>query len=114
MMNESKTREEWQKIVNDFNPEQQSKKDYCSENNLKYGSFRNWYYKLKPTNGLIKEAGVESKSGVSKVKKELVNKEFIEFRFAPNTTKINLPNGINIEIVADDVIGLIKKLMYVA
>lgn len=114
MMSEPKTKEEWQELVNDFSPEKQSKKDYCKERDIKYNAFRNWYFKLKSNTGLIKKERAESKLGVSEVKKELPNKEFIGFRLVSNVTKINLPNGINVEVATGDVIELIRKLLHVA
>ena len=119
MVREPKTREEWQEIVNDFITKNQSKTNYCKEQNIKFGAFKNWYQKLKPANGLAKKIRAKSKSSVvSETAKEITNKEFIGYRFGyrlvSDATKINLPNGINIEVATSNIIGLIKQLMNVA
>jgi hypothetical protein len=115
MIRERKTKEEWQEIVNDFITKKQRKKDYCRERNIKFGAFRNWYQKLKPATGLTKKIRAESKSSVvSEGAEEITNKEFIGYRLVSNATKINLPNGIKIEVATSDIIGLVKKLMHVA
>lgn len=111
----TKTKEEWQQIVNNFTLGKQSQKAYCKERNINYRSFKYWYYKLKPVASLTKEERTALKADVlPEVTKEIANKEFVGFRLVPSITKIKLPNGINIEVAGGDVVGLIQKLFHVA
>ena len=113
MIRKHKTKEEWQQIVDDFIPEQQTQKAYCKEKNIKHGAFKNWYQKLKAGGDRVNMS--ETKSDVSAdLTKGVLNKEFIGFKLLPSVTKISLPNGINLEVATGDVVGLIKKLLHVA
>ena len=47
MIARTRTKEEWQKIVDEFVTSQKTKKAYCKENEIQYGVFRNWYYRLR-------------------------------------------------------------------
>lgn len=115
MIKECRTREEWQQIVNDFIPSEQSQRAYCEVRNIGYGAFKNWYYKLKIVDSSTKEDGAKARDGeLPIITREAVNKEFIGFKLVPSTTKINLPNGINIELTSCDIVGLIQKLLHVA
>ena len=113
MIKKQRTKEEWKQIVDDFIPDHQTQKAYCKENNIKYGTFKNWYPKLKagenPKNRLETESDMSAD-----LTKRVVNKEFIGFKLVPNITRISLPNGINLEVATGDVVGLIKKLLHVA
>lgn len=113
MIGQQKTKEDWEQIVNDFIPKQQTQKAYCREKNIRYGTFKTWYYRLKVNKN--SKNMIETKSDMSSdLTKEIVNKEFIGFKLVPNVTKISLPNGINLEVATGDVVGLIKKLLHVA
>lgn len=129
---ERKTAEEWQELVDGFDPRKQSKIAYCTDKNIKYGSFKHWFYKLKPLAG-SKDSAIPAKSvgssftafaDSSSAAKEAnadtnainktINKEFVGFKLLANITTIKLPNGISLEVGSGDIIGLIKQLMRVA
>ena len=54
MIKKQRTKEEWKQIVDDFIPDHQTQKAYCKENNIKYGTFKNWYPKLKAKEAIEK------------------------------------------------------------
>lgn len=118
------TREEWQELVDEFDPRKQSKRGYCIDKNIRYGSFKNWFYKLKAPdarNDGAKSAGYSCSApdASSTVQKEAnaninaINKEFVGFKLVANITTIKLPNGINIEVGSGDIVGLIRQLLHV-
>lgn len=118
----NRTKEEWQKIVSDFIPRKQTKKAYCKEKNIKYGSFKNWFYKLSPTADLVEESRTKSRlDELSQVtgkapsnETNSSDKEFVGFKLAVPVTTIKLPNGISIEVTTGDIVELIKQLIDVA
>jgi len=115
MIREYRTRKEWQQIVNDFIPEEQNQKAYCKARNIKHGAFKNWYYKLKIVASSTKEEEIKARRDeLPTITREAINKEFVGFKLVQSTTKINLPNGINIELATYDIVELIQKLLHVA
>lgn len=99
------TREEWQRLVEDCKRSQKSQVDYCRENNINISTFRNWSCKLGLSGSRLKVA-IE---GIRNTKEQ-----FIGFKISQPGVKINLPNGINVEVIGQDVISLIKELINVA
>ena len=94
------------------------KQTKCQVNNqlIRWRKFLQLTNKLKiPKVIWTKEDGAKARDGeLPIITREVVNKEFIGFKLVPSTTKINLPNGINIELTSFDIVGLIQKLLHVA
>lgn len=114
MIRKHRTKEEWQQIVDDFIPEQQTQKAYCKEKNIKHGAFKNWYQKLKAGGDRVNMSEIKLDISSPCLAKEVANKDFVGFKLVSSITKISLPNGINLEVATGDVVGLIKKLLHVA
>lgn len=105
MRTKRRKKKEWKRIVENYKKSHKTKAEYCKEHNINVGLFRNWCYKLG-------SKSTELKAEVEGVKNS--KEPFIGFRISQVGIKINLPNGINVEVTGQDVIGLIKGLMNVA
>ena len=113
MIGKHKTKEEWQQIVDDFIGGQQTQTAYCKKNDIKYGTFKNWYHKLK--DGESSKSMLEAKADMpGDLTKGAANKDFVGFKLVSSITRIKLPNGISVEVATGDVVGLIEKLLHVA
>jgi len=100
MAAQNRTKEEWKKIIEDFESSKQKRRDFCKTINLNAKTFKNRYYQLRGDKG-----NDSNKAG------------FIKFKILqPSTSgiRVHLPNGINIEVAGQDALKLIKELMNVA
>ena len=107
----AKTKEEWQKLVDNFNPKAQHFRDYCQGQKIDIGTFKYWYYKLRSKE--LKFTKITEQVNTDKTDSR--NNMFVGVKLlAPSSSidkvKVFLPNGISLEVVTSDIIALIKEL----
>lgn len=99
----TRTRDEWMQIIKDFESSGQKMGDFCKTIDINAPTFKKRYYQLRRDKGDRRD--------------DIGKKDFVGFKILRSRAaeiKVNLPNGINIEIAGQDALRLIKELMNVA
>jgi hypothetical protein len=95
-----RTSDEWKQLIKDFESSGQKRIDFCKEIGINPYTFKKRYYQLRGDKG-----GDVGKKG------------FVGFKILhPSAAgiKVHLPNGVNIDVIGQDALKLIKELMNVA
>lgn len=133
MKQERKSKQEWEEIVEDFKNSGKTKKSYCRIKDLKYHTFKYWYYQLSGKNshnkdkqekscGLARMSG-EAEIGFTRLK-VISSKEDLaqdnnsgceEVKTKKQVSiKLVLRSGIKLELATSNILELIRELNYVA
>jgi len=129
-----RSKQEWAEIVEDFKKSGKNKSSYCRVKDLKYHTFKYWYYRLSDKNGHDKaeqeKSGdfgrvvEEAQTGFTRLK--VIGSDGVllpdndpsceeaRTREQVSTIKLVLRSGIKLELETSNILELIRELNYVA